>query len=231
MTRTATIKNKKVMADFEASSGKQKREKIDLKKEMKHLYAPSAKAVALVEVPDMNFLYGRLGRGPQARPCFTKAVEAMYSLSYTLKFMIKKGQGIDYAVLPLEGLWWAGDMGAFTPETQDKNRWLWTLLIRQPEVVTPELFKQAREQVQKKKTLPYLDRVRWESFAEGLSAQILHIGPFFEEKANIQKIHAFVRDHGYRLAGKHHEIYLSDPRKTAPEKRKTVIRQPVRKNY
>ena len=152
--------------------------KIDLKKEQKHLYAPSTKEVVLVEVPGMNFLMADGAGDPNTSPDFQAAVEALYGLSYTLKFMVKKGQGIDYAVLPLEGLWWAGDMGAFTPETQDKNRWLWTLLIRQPEVVTPELFKQAREQVQKKKTLPYLDRVRWESFAEGLSAQILHIGLF-----------------------------------------------------
>jgi hypothetical protein len=157
-------------------------------------------------------------------------VDALYSLAYTLKFMFKKGQGIDYAVLPLEGLWWAEDMGAFTPETQDKSRWLWTLLIRQPEPVSPELFKQAREQVKKKKTLPYLDRVRWESFAEGLSAQIMHIGPFSEETANIQEIHAFMKEQGYDFHGKHHEIYLSDPRRTAPEKLRTVIRQPVKKN-
>jgi len=204
-------------------------EKLDLKKDQKHLYAPSAKTVALVEVPPMNFLMADGAGDPNTAPAFHEAVEALYSLAYTLKFTVKKGPGIDYAVLPLEGLWWAEDMQAFAPETQDKSRWRWTLMIRQPEAVAPELFSQAREQVRKKKALPFLTRVRWESYAEGLSAQILHIGPFSEEAANIQKIHAFMKEQGYDFHGKHHEIYLSDPRRTAPEKLKTVIRQPVKK--
>jgi len=203
--------------------------KIDLKKEMKNLYTSSAKEVTLVEVPGMDFLMADGAGDPNTSPDFPAAVEALYSLAYTLKFMVKKGQGIDYAVLPLEGLWWAEDMEAFALETMDKNRWQWTLMIRQPEVVNPELFGQALEQVKKKKPLPYLARVRWESYAEGLSAQILHVGPFAEEHTTIKRIHDFVRDQGYRLAGKHHEIYLSDPRKTAPEKLKTIIRQPVKK--
>jgi hypothetical protein len=205
--------------------------KIDLKKELKHLYTPSPMAVTLVEVPDMNFLMADGAGDPNTSPDFQAAVEALYSLSYTLKFMIKKGQGIDYAVLPLEGLWWAEDMEAFSPENPDKDRWQWTLMIRQPEQVNPELFGPALEQVKRKKPLPYLARVRWESFAEGPSAQILHVGPFAEETATIQKIHAFMKEQGYGFNGKHHEIYLSDPRKTAPEKLRTVIRQPVRKNY
>lgn len=205
-------------------------EKLDLKKDQKHLYAPSAKAVTLVEVPAMNFLLADGAGDPNTAPAFHEAVEALYGLAYILKFMVKKRQGIDYAVLPLEGLWWAEDMEAFAPETQDKSRWLWTLMIRQPEVVTPAMFDRAREQVQKKKALPYRDRVRWESYAEGLSAQILHVGPFSEEHTAIQKIHAFIKEQGYDLHGKHHEIYLSDPRRTAPEKLKTILRQPVRKN-
>ena len=204
--------------------------KIDLKKEQKYLYSPSAKEVTLVEVPTMNFLLADGAGNPNTAPAFHEAVEALYGLSYALKFMVKKGQGIDYAVLPLEGLWWAEDMEAFNPERLEKDRWQWTLMIRQSEPVTPELFGQAREQVKKKKSLPYLSRVRWENLQEGLSAQILYVGPFAEEHATIQRIHTFVRDQGCRLAGKHHEIYLSDPRKTAPEKLKTVIRQPVKKN-
>jgi hypothetical protein len=204
--------------------------KVDLKKEQKHLYAPSAREVALVEVPGMDFLMADGAGDPNTSPDFQAAAEALYSLSYALKFMIKKGQGIDYAVLPLEGLWWAEDMEAFSPERLDKDRWQWTLMIRQPEYVTPELFGQGLEQVKKKKSLPYLSRVRWERLAEGLSAQILYVGPFAEEHTTIQRIHVFVRDHGYRLAGKHHEIYLSDPRKTAPEKLRTIIRQPVKRH-
>jgi hypothetical protein len=203
--------------------------KLDLKKDQKHLYAPSAKEVALVEVPVLNFLMADGSGDPNTAPAFHEAVEALYSLAYTLKFMVKKGEGIDYGVLPLEGLWWAEDMEAFVPETRDKSRWLWTLMIRQPGVVTPGLFEEAREQVQRKKSLPYLGRVRWESYAEGPSAQILHVGPFSEEAATIQKIHAFMRERGYGFNGKHHEIYLSDPRRTAPEKLKTILRQPVKK--
>jgi hypothetical protein len=203
--------------------------KIDLKKDQKHLYAPSAKEVALVEVPAMNFLMADGTGDPNTSSDFQAAVEALYSLSYTLKFMVKKGQGVDYSVLPLEGLWWAADMGAFVPETMDKSRWQWTLMIRQSEVVTPELFGSALEQVKKKKPLSYLAQVRGESYAEGLSAQILHIGSFSEETANIQKIHTFMKERGYDFNGKHHEIYLSDPRRTAPEKLKTIIRQPVKK--
>ena len=161
--------------------------KLDLKKDQKHLYAPSAKAVTLLEVPAMKFLMADGAGDPNTAPAFHEAVEALYSLSYTLKFMVKKGQGIDYAVLPLEGLWWAEDMEAFNPERLDKDRWQWTLMIRQPEQVTPELFDQAREQVKKKKPLPYLTQIRWESFAEGLSAQILHIGPFSKRRLTFKK--------------------------------------------
>ena len=128
--------------------------KIDLKKEQKHLYAPSAKEVALVEVPAMDFLMADGAGDPNTSPDFQAAVEALYSLSYTLKFMVKKGQGIDYAVLPLEGLWWAEDMEAFNPERLDKDRWQWTLMIRQPEYVTPELFDQALGAGEKEKAPP-----------------------------------------------------------------------------
>ena len=128
--------------------------KIDLKKEQKHLYAPSAKEVTLVEVPGMDFLMADGAGDPNTSPDFQAAVEALYSLSYALKFMVKKGQGIDYAVLPLEGLWWAEDMEAFNPESLDKDRWQWTLMIRQPEQVTPELFGQALGAGEKEKAPP-----------------------------------------------------------------------------
>ena len=129
-------------------------EKIDLKKEQKHLYAPSAKEVALVEVPGMNFLMADGAGDPNTSPDFQAAVEALYSLSYTLKFMVKKGQGIDYAVLPLEGLWWAEDMEAFNPETMDKSRWQWTLMIRQPEHGHPGAFRSGPGTGEKEKAPP-----------------------------------------------------------------------------
>jgi hypothetical protein len=204
--------------------------KIDFKKEWKHLYGPSAKEVVLVDVPAMNFIMGE-GRGePNISPEFQGMVEALYGLSYTLKFMVKKGQGIDYTVMPLEGLWWAEDMAVFSPEGQDKNRWQWAVMIAQPEYIDLDLFIQAREQVKKKKPLSFLSQLRWEALHEGLSAQILHVGPYALEQPTIQKIHNFLKEQGYDFGGKHHEIYLSDPRKTAPEKLKTIIRQPFKKN-
>ncbi|MBA4393331.1 MAG: hypothetical protein C0407_07240 [Desulfobacca sp.] len=203
--------------------------KIDFKKEWKHLYSPSAREVVLVEVSAMNFVMGE-GRGdPNTSPDFKGVVEALYSLSYTLKFMVKKDQGIDYTVLPLEGLWWADDMAAFSPEDLDKSRWQWTVMIAQPDFIGQGLFVQAMEPVKKKKPLPFLSLLRWESLHEGLCAQILHVGPYAQEHPTIEKIHNFMKEEGYDFAGKHHEIYLSDPRKTAPEKLKTIIRQPIRK--
>jgi hypothetical protein len=201
--------------------------KIDLKKEWKNLYGPSAKEVMLVEIPAMNFIMGE-GRGdPNTSPDFREILEALYSLSYALKFMVKKEQGIDYTVLPLEGLWWAEDMTVFSLEGQDKNRWQWTLMIAQPESVAPALFAMALDQVRKKKPGLILSQIRWERFHEGLCAQILYVGPYAQEQATIEKVHRFIKEQGYDLAGRHHEIYLSDPRKTAPEKLKTIIRQPL----
>lgn len=201
--------------------------KIDYKKEWKHLYRPSAKEVSVVDVPEMNFLMIDGAGDPNNSQDFQDAVEALFSLSYTLKFMIKKGeQAVDYGVMPLEGLWWAEDMAQF--DINDKSNWLWTLLIMQPEFVTPGLVAEAAAQVKKKKNLAALPEVRFESYAEGQAAQILHIGPFSEEGPTIARLHKFIAENGYALAGKHHEIYLSDIRRAAPEKWKTVIRQPFR---
>ncbi len=200
--------------------------KIDYKKDLKHLYKPSPKKVEIVEVPQMNFLMID-GRGdPNTSQEFQDAVETLYSLSYTLKFMIKKGaSGIDYGVLPLEGLWWADDMSQFS--TGNKETWKWTLMIMQPEFVTTKLFNEAVEQVRKKKNPAALAKVRFESYLEGKAAQIMHLGPFSEEGPTIEKVHRFIEENGFKRTGKHHEIYLSDIRKAAPEKWKTVVRQPM----
>lgn len=152
----------------------------------------------------------------------------MYAISYAIKFSVKKDRGIDYGVMPLEGLWWADDMSLFTTS---KDIWKWTAMIMQPEYVTPAIFKSDLEQVAKKKKLPALSKARFRNFHEGKSAQIMYIGPYSDEGPTIQKIHEFLRERGYTfdgLAQKHHEIYLGDPRRTAPEKLKTIIRQPVR---
>ena len=140
--------------------------------------------------------------------------------------MIKKGaSGIDYGVLPLEGLWWADDMSQFI--TGNKETWKWTLMIMQPEFVTTKLFNEAVEQVRKKKNPAALAKVRFESYPEGKAAQIMHLGPFSEEGPTIEKVHRFIEENGFKRTGKHHEIYLSDIRKAAPEKWKTVVRQPM----
>lgn len=203
-------------------------EKIDYKKEFKHLYQPSAKEVEVVEVPQMNFLMIDGEGDPNTSQAFQDALEALYSLAYALKFMIKKGaKGIDYGVMPLEGLWWVDDMAQFSIDKKDE--WKWTLMIMQPELVTRELFEGTVEEVRKKKNPVSLSNIRFESFCEGKAAQIVHKGPFSEEGSTIEKVHTFIKENNYNRSGKHHEIYLSDMRKTAPEKLRTIIRQPMTK--
>lgn len=199
--------------------------KIDLRKELKHLYNPSSKQIAVVDVPEMNFLMIDGQGDPNTSVAYQNAVEALFAVSYTLKFMIKKSESpVDYAVMPLEGLWWVDDMTQFS--MHDKDAWKWTSMIMQPEYVTEELLQEALRQVRKKKDLPALSGMRFESFREGQAAQILYFGPYADEGPAIEGIHRFIAEQGHRLRGRHHEIYLSDPRRTAPAKLKTVIRQP-----
>ena len=200
--------------------------KVNLKRELKHLYNPSHKEVVVVDVPKMNFVMVDGSGDPNTALEYKNAIEALYSVSYALKFMIKKEVEVDYGVLPLEGLWWADDMAQFNVE--NKDIWKWTSMIMQPKYVTKDLFNKAIEQA-KKKNLPALPNLRFESFHEGLAAQILHLGPFSAEGPTVDRLHSLIREKGYEFIGKHHEIYLTDARRTAPEKMKTVIRQPVRK--
>ena len=202
--------------------------KIDFKKEMSQYYNPPAKKISVVDVPAMNFILIDGSGDPNTSQEYRDAIEALYSLSYALKFMVKKEQSVDYGVMPLEGLWWTDDMAQFS--LRDKSNWKWTSMIMQPEYVSAELFQQALEQVEKKKRLPALPQTRFENFREGLAVQIMYIGPFADEGPTVESLHNFIRQNGYTFDGvnqKHHEIYLSDFRKTAPEKLKTVIRQPV----
>jgi len=167
------------------------------------------------------------GDGDPNSSGFQEAVEALFSLSYTLKFAIKKGIGIDYRVAPLEALWWSDSMDSFL--AGDRDRWRWTAMIAQPSVVDDAWLVKAMEEVKRKKNPAALARVRFAGFTEGLSAQIMHVGPYSEEAPTIEKLHAFIREQGGTFEGhvqKHHEIYLGDPRRAAPEKLKTVIRQP-----
>ena len=200
--------------------------KIDYKKELKYLYRPSAKKVEAVDVPRMNFLMIDGEGDPSTSQEFKDAIGVLYPLSYTLKFMIKKGGiGVDYGVLPLEGLWWADDMSSFVDDRRE--HWQWTLMIMQPELVTEEMVQEANEQVLKKKNPVSLPLVRFESFEEGKVAQIIHIGPFSEERPTVEKVHTFIEERGSQRRGKHHEIYLSDIRRTAADNLRTIIRQPM----
>jgi hypothetical protein len=200
--------------------------KIDLEKEFKQLYGAKAGAPAVVDVPAFDFLMID-GRGdPNRAPEFESAVQALYATAYALKFKIKKGPtALDYAVMPLEGLWWADDMRDFTQGRKD--RWLWTMMVMQPAVVTRALLDEVLPEVQRKKPELALRQLRMERYAEGLSAQVLHIGAYDAEQPTIARLHAFIEANGCRPYGKHHEIYLGDPRKTAPEKLKTILRQPI----
>lgn len=201
--------------------------KIDFKKELKSLYLPSAKEVVRAQVPKMNFLMVDGKGDPNTSQQFKEAVEVLFPLSYTLKFMIKRGaHAVDYGVMPLEGLWWADDMEAFTVD--DKAIWNWTLMIMQPEFVTRDLVDDAIAGAAKKQNPSALSRVRFEAFDEGIIAQTMHIGPFTAEGPTVQRVHDFIADCGCKRSGKHHEIYLSDIRRGDPKKWKTVIRQPMR---
>lgn len=200
-------------------------EKIDLKKELKHLYQPSARDVVQVDVPAFRFLMIDGAGDPNTSPYYARAVEALFSVSYTAKFMIKKDPaGIDYAVMPLEGLWWSDNMAAFVND--DRDKWRWTMMIHQPAFVDTAVLHDAIAEVKRKKRLEAVDAVRIELFTEGPCAQTLHVGPFTAEGPSIQRVHDFIEARG-SLAGKHHEIYLSDIRRADPSRWKTIVRQPM----
>ena len=200
--------------------------KVDYKKELKHLYGSSSKKVVIVEVPSMNYFMVE-GEGGPAAESYQQAIEALYGLSFTVKLNVKKGVGPDYTVMPLEGLWWAKDITAFSADRKDE--WQWKMMIMQPDHVTAKHVNAATKQLREKKNPLALDKIRFESYHEGPSVQILHIGPYDDEGPTIAQMHKFIDENGYQLHMKHHEIYLSDPRRSKPEKLKTVLRQPITK--
>ncbi len=200
--------------------------KLDLRKALKTLYEPSAKAFAIVDVPEMNFLMIDGAGDPNVSPVYADAVQWLYGVSYAVKFA-SKAKGADYAVMPLEGLWWADDMETFL--TRDKAAWKWTMMIAQPDLVTAAMVAAAIGKTCGKLGTPPAS-LRLERFAEGLSVQIMHIGSYDAEGPTIARLHQeFLLQNGLTENGHHHEIYLSDPRRTVPEKLKTVLRQPVRR--
>ncbi len=202
-------------------------EKIDFRKTMKTLWHPTAKDFSIVEVPAMQFAMIDGKGDPNVSPDYAAAVQWLYGLSYTLKFMSKKELQRDYTVPPLEGLWWAEDLAVFT--AGDRADWQWTMMIMQPDWITRAMFNTAIEKVKGKQGEPPAS-LRLETYDEGLSVQIMHIGPYSAEAPTIARLHdEFLPANGLTETGNHHEIYLSDPRRTAPEKLKTVLRQPVKR--
>ena len=203
-------------------------DKIDFKKTMKALYLPGKKDFVVVDVPEMQYLmidgHGTPGTSEQ----YQQALAALYPVAYKLKFASKKQLERDYVVPPLEGLWWAEDMESYTTK-RDKSQWDWTMMIMTPEWITNQMFEEVLEVVRKGKDVPAaLDKVRLESYAEGLCAQILHIGSYDDETPTLARLHnEWIPENGYKETGKHHEIYLSDPRRVVAEKLKTVLRQPI----
>ena len=201
--------------------------KLDFKKQLKHLYLPSAKDFVVVDVPTMQFLMVDGHGDPNTAQEYKDAIEALYAVAYRIKFASKKELKRDYVVPPLEGLWWAQDMETFTTD-RDKTAWDWTMMIMQPEWITREIFAGAIKQVDRAKSLPVLQNLRLEAYHEGLSVQILHIGSYDDEGPVLHSMHHhFIPGNGFQMIGKHHEIYLSDARRVAPEKLRTVLRQPV----
>jgi len=209
---------------------------LELKKELKYLYAPSAKKIEIVKVPKLQFIMidGRIEKGkePGNSPSFADATQALYSAAYPLKFMFKKCKTdpIDYPVMPLEGLWGLQDNSL---DVGKKDNWTFTLMILQPDIITKDVFAEGLEQVRKKKgDSPVWSRLRLAHFEEGTCVQVMHIGPYATEPATIERMRAFALDNGYRdnvgPNGLHHEIYIGDPRKANPEKLKTVLRHPLK---
>lgn len=200
--------------------------KTDYKKELKQFYAAKLGKPEVVTVPKMNFIMIDGTGDPNTSQEYIDAIQTLYPVAYTLKFM-SKFQGNDFGVMPLEGLWWTENMADFS--TSDKSNWQWTAVIMQPDIITKELFEQAVAQVKQKKNPKSLDKLRFEAYDEGRAAQVLYVGPYSEEGPTIQNLHAFIGAQGGKLTDTnkhHHEIYLGDPRRVAPEKLKTIIRQP-----
>jgi len=197
---------------------------IDLKKVYRDHYSAAA-TPGIVDVPGRPYLMIDGEGDPNTSDAYRRAVEALYPLAYGLRKAIKDATGIAYTVMPLEGLWWVDDMRRFSLE--DKSDWRWTAMICQPDEATAEVAAEILPAVTRKKELEAGHLARIEDFGDGRAAQILHLGPYSAEAPTIERLHRFIDDEGLVFDGRHHEIYLTDPRKSAPEKNRTIIRQPV----
>ncbi|MDO5740697.1 MAG: GyrI-like domain-containing protein [Ornithinimicrobium sp.] len=202
----------------------------DIKKAFPALYAPKREGFHVVEVPALSFLMTDGHGDPNVSPAYAQALEALYSLSYAVRAITKSELGRVYTVGPLEGLWSAEDPRAFV--AGDKSTWDWTMMISQPAWITPQIIEAATQKTAAKKTekkaLPALDRVRFASYAEGTSVQVLHVGSYDSEAPVLARLHQdYLPAHGLTFNGQHHEVYLSDARRTQPAKLRTILRQPV----
>jgi hypothetical protein len=203
--------------------------KLDLRKQWKTLYSPPSKEPVIVEVPEFQYLMlaGAMepGATPETSAGFGAAFGALYGAAYTLKFMSKRRARapIDYTIMPLEGQWWADGQLDY----DNKDNWHWNLMMLLPDHIDAAMFEAARAELRAKKDNPAIDRLRLEKLHEGLCVQVMHLGPYSDEPPTIERMHAFARDAGYELRGRHHEIYLGDPRRAAPEKLKTILRMPI----
>jgi hypothetical protein len=199
--------------------------KYDYRRELGDLYA-AVDHPAMVDVPPLSFLMIDGHGDPNASPTFEEGVKALYAVTYAVKFRMRSmPEGIDAAIMPLEGLWWIPEARVW--DFGDKSDWDWTLMVAEPDLVTPALVAETIEGVRTERGLPALQRMRFESLAEGRAAQILHRGPFSAERPTLERLYDFIRDEGSVPVGKHHEIYLRDPQRTAPARMRTIIRQPV----
>lgn len=207
-------------------------EKLDFYKQYKDLYQPSSKEVVFIDVPVLNFATysGTIepGQSPGNSPSFSRALTALYGISYSLKFALKLRpvDPVDYKVMCLEAFWWVED-GKF--DISKPDNWHWKAVIMQPPFITMEIFEETKQKLAKKKPDVDLTGLGFETIQEGLCVQIMHIGPYAAEPATVARMDEFAQHNGYVMSGFHHEIYLGDPRKSAPEKLKTVLRHPVAK--
>ncbi|WP_461103880.1 GyrI-like domain-containing protein [Tessaracoccus terricola] len=200
-------------------------EKYDVRREFKHLYAPGAKDFVEVEVPTFGYLAVEGSGDPNTSAAYSQAIEALYPVAYALKFA-GKAQGRDCVVGPLEALWWAQDISTFL--TRDKDAWSWRAMISTPPWTDDAAVRDAVAATAAKNDLPGLELLRFEQLTEGRCLQILHVGPYDDEGPTLTRLHEeVIPERGLRFNGHHHEIYLSDPRRTAPEKLRTILRQPV----
>lgn len=197
----------------------------DIKKDKRSLYS-AKKQFEVVDVPALNFLMADGEGNPNTSPLYKDVVQALYSTAYAVRALAIDEVGKKHTVGPLEGLWWADDMRVFT--SRDEDEWKWRLMIVQPDWVTDQLFKQGLENAIEKHDLAAGDRIRFEEYDEGKSVQVLHVGPYDQEGPTIARMHGeYMSEHGLKPRGSHHEVYLSDVRRTDPSRLRTILRQPV----